>query len=406
MGSIALAKDGEIVYAKAVGFANLAEELKANLKSKYRIGSISKTFTAVMVLKAVEEGSLDLKQNIFPYFPSIENAKRITIHNLLNHRSGIHNFTQDPDYLSWNTEAKTQEQMLQLIAQGGSDFLPDTKGEYSNSNYLLLSYILEKNQGKSYADLLEEQIIVPLGLEDTYFGAAAQSEKNECKSYTFQNGWQLENETDMSIPMGAGGIVSTPSDLTRFSDALFAGELLKEESLAMMKMMKDDYGMALFQFPFGSQKGFGHTGSIDGFGSIFTHFPSQNISYALCSNGNNYNINDISITVLSAINGKEFSIPSFSVYEISSAELDKYLGIYSSADFPLKITITKDENSLIAQATGQASFALQASRKDEFRYDQAGVVLKFDPEASSLILLQGGGKYTFTLQKYTIELMA
>lgn len=343
----------------------------------------------------MEKGELDLDQSIDQYFPNIKNAKRIRIHQLLSHRSGIHNFTNNPDYLSWKTEARTEKQMIALIAQSDSDFEPGTKGEYSNSNYLLLSYILQKNQGKVYADLLQEQIIKPLGLKNTYFGGPIQVSENESKSYYYEDGWKLQTETDMSIPIGAGGIVSTPSDLTKFSDALFGGELLQNESLTLMKKMQDGYGMALFKFPFDGQIGFGHTGSIDGFSSIFSFFPNSEISYALVSNGNNYNVNDISLTVLGAINGQDFSVPSFSEYLVNEKDLDKYLGVYSSAQMPLKITLSKNGSTLTAQATGQSSFPLQATDKDKFSFDQAGVLLSFDPKNNTMILFQGGGKYSF-----------
>jgi CubicO group peptidase (beta-lactamase class C family) len=112
--------------------------------------------------------------------------------------------------------------------------------------------------------------------------------------------WNAEAETDISIPIGAGGIVSTPTDLTKFSDALFGGKLLKTESLEIMKTIKDQYGIGLFQIPFFDKKGYGHTGGIDGFTSVFIHFSDENISYALISNGTNFNNNDISIAVLSA----------------------------------------------------------------------------------------------------------
>jgi len=396
MGSVAVARDGKIAYTKASGFIDLAEGIEADVNSKYRIGSISKTFTTVMILKAVERGDLNLEQSIEKYFPSIENAEQISLEDLLHHRSGIHNFTNDADYLAWNTEAKSEKQMLVRIAQGGSDFEPSTEAEYSNSNYLLLSYILEKDQGKAYAELLQEQIVKPLGLTNTYFGGPIKVKENESKSYYYNEGWKLQTETDMSIPLGAGGIVSTPSDLIQFSSALFGGKLLKEESLSLMKTMKDGYGMGLFQFPFNGQIGYGHTGGIDGFSSIFSYFPEGNVTYALISNGKSFNVNDISLTVLTALSGQAFSIPSFKEYELSSEDLDQYLGIYSSTQMPLKITISKDGGKLIAQASGQPSFPLQATEKDKFSFDQAGLRINFDPEKETLILLQGGGEYSFT----------
>ena len=149
MGSVAVSKKGEVIYRKSIGFADVENNVKANDNSKYRIGSISKTFTAVLILKAVEEKKLKLSQTIDKWFPSLKNVKKITIEHLLRHRSGIHNFTNDKDYLTWNTQPKTEEKMVEIIAKGGSDFKPNSKAEYSNSNFVLLTYILEKTYGNS-----------------------------------------------------------------------------------------------------------------------------------------------------------------------------------------------------------------------------------------------------------------
>jgi CubicO group peptidase (beta-lactamase class C family) len=144
MGSVAVMHKGKLIYNKSVGYVDLDSQIKANQESKYRIGSISKTFTAVLILKAVEDKKLDLKSTIETYFPSLANANKINISHLLYHRSGIPNFTDSKEYMTWNTQPKTQDELIQLISVSGSDFEPDTKVSYSNSNYYLLSIILEK----------------------------------------------------------------------------------------------------------------------------------------------------------------------------------------------------------------------------------------------------------------------
>ena len=394
MGSVAVSKEGEIIYAKTIGFVDIENDFKANENTKYRIGSITKTFTAVLIFKAVEKGKINLHQTIDAYFPGIKNAEKITIHHLLNHRSGIYNFTNDKDYFTWNTTAKSKEEMIDIITKAGSVFEPGSKAEYSNSNYVLLTYILEKSFNKPYAELLSKHITKPIGLTNTYLGGIINPKENECKSYRFIGNWKLEVETDISIPLGAGGIVSTPSDLVKFSDALFGGKLIKSEHLEKMKTMVEHYGIGLFEIPFHNYIAYGHTGGIDGFTSMFSHFSDGNISYAMISNGTNFSNNDISIAVLSAIFNKPYEIPEFKMYEVKSEDLDTYLGIYSSPQFPLKITITKDDHALIAQATGQSSFPLEAAEKDIFRFDPAGVVLEFNPAENTMILKQGGGAFT------------
>ncbi|MDD4847163.1 MAG: serine hydrolase [Bacteroidales bacterium] len=396
MGSVAVSKNGDFIYTKSIGYADIESGIKASENSKYRIGSISKSFTTVLILQAVEEKVIDLNQTIDKWFPSIKNAETITVQHLLSHRSGIHNFTNNKDYLTWCTEPKSEKEMVAIIAKGGSDFMPDSKAEYSNSNFVLLTYILEKELKKSYSDLLQERIIKRIGLKNTDVFGKIDPKNNECRSYKFSETWQVEPETDYSIPLGAGAIISTPIDLTKFADALFAGKLLKEESLELMKTIKDRYGMGLVQLPFYDKIGYGHTGGIDGFSAVFSHFSDGDISYALTSNGTNYMNNNISIAILSAVYDKPYDIPDFSVYEVSSEDLDKYLGVYASEQLPLIITVTKDDKTLIAQATGQASFPLEATGKDKFQFDRAGIVLEFNPTMKTMILKQGGGEFVFT----------
>lgn len=396
MGSVAVSKNGEIIYTRSIGFADVENNIKATENSKYRIGSISKSFTTVLTLRAVEQKKLDLNQTIDKWFPTVKNAEKITIKHLLSHRSGIHNFTDDKDYLTWNTQPKTEKEMVEIISKGGSDFEPDSKAEYSNSNFVLLTYILEKTYTKSYSDLLQEFIVKPIGLTNTYVFGKINPNNNECKSYSFAGSWKIETETDFTIPLGAGAITSTPIDLTRFADALFNGKLLTNESLEIMKTIKDGYGIGLFQIPFYKNIGYGHMGSIDGFSSIYAHFPDDKISYALTSNGTNFNINEISIAVLSAVYDKPYEIPVFTTYDLTSEDLDKYLGVYASKQIALKITITKDGNTLIAQGSGQPALRLEATGKDKFKFDPLGAKLEFNPTNKTMILFQGGDKIEFT----------
>lgn len=396
MGSVAVSKDGEIIYTKSVGFADVEKNIKATENSKYRIGSISKSFTAVLVLKAIEENKLDLNQSIDKWFPTIKNAENITVKHLLNHRSGIHNFTDDDNYLTWNTQAKTEKEMIDIIAKSGSDFEPNSKAEYSNSNYVLLTYILEKTFEKSYSDLLQKHIVKPIGLTNTYVFGEINTNNNESNSYSFAGNWKLQPETDFTIPLGAGAIISTPIDLTKFADALFEGKLLKPESLEMMKTIKDGYGLGLFQIPFYESMGYGHTGGIDGFTSVHAHFADKKISYALTSNGTNINNNDISIAVLSAIYNKPYEIPTFTTFNVTSEDLDNYLGIYSSEQIPLKITVTKNGNTLVAQGTGQPALPLEATGIDTFTFDKAGAKFEFNPSEKTMTLFQGGWQILFT----------
>jgi CubicO group peptidase (beta-lactamase class C family) len=401
MGSLTLSKNGTVVYSKAIGYSLISDqEKKASTPlTKYRIGSISKMFTTTMIFQLVEEGKIKLTNTLDTYFPTIPNAKKITISNLLNHRSGIHNFTDDPSYTALMTQPKTQSEMLAIFSKNKADFQPNEKASYSNTNFVLLGYIIEKITKQTYSKNLNDRIISRIGLSNTYYGGKTNPKNNESFSYQYTSTWKQQPETDMSIPGGAGAIVSTPTDLTKFIEALFSEKLVSQNSLDQMKTITDNYGMGMFQIPFYDKKGYGHNGGIDGFASNLAFFPEDNLAIAYCTNGQVYPMNDILIGVLSIYFNKEYKIPTFKTIALKSEELDKYLGVYSSTQLPLKITITKDNATLIAQATGQSSFPLEATEKDKFKFDQAGVVMEFNLTKNELTLKQGGGVFVFTKEK-------
>ncbi|MEO6488505.1 MAG: serine hydrolase domain-containing protein [Ferruginibacter sp.] len=399
MGSVAISRNGRVVYTRATGHAFISEGLKvpATVNTKYRIGSITKMFTAVIIFQLTEENKMNLDDKLAKYFPEIPNASKITIANMLNHHSGIHNFTDDSLFLTYNTKAKTKKEMLDIIAGSSPDFEPGSKAQYSNSNFVLLGYIAENITGKSYQELVEERITSKLNLSRTYVPAQTNSNNNESYSYTFINTWKQEPVTDMSIPGGAGALVSTPVDLVKFIESLFMGKLVNMSSLEKMKTIQDNFGMGMFKVPFYEKIAMGHNGGIDGFGSMVGYFPSDSIAVAYCSNGQVYPINDIMIGILSIIFNRSYSIPSFKTVELKSEELDKYLGVYSSTSIPLKLTVTKDKTTLMAQATGQASFPLEAVEPGLFKFDKAGVVIQFAPAKKELTLSQAGKDYLFTM---------
>jgi len=397
MGSIAITQNGKLLYSNAIGYADIETRKKVNTLSKYRIGSISKMFTATLILMAVEKNKITLNQTLDRYFPQIDNARKITIENLLNHRSGIHSFTSDAGYLGYMDQYKSRADMLKIISDGKSDFEPNSKASYSNSNYVLLSYIAEDIYKSKYPDILDKQIIKPLKLKNTYFGKKTDLQNNETFSYTYEGGkWIMEKETDMSIPMGAGGIVSNPQDLNTFISQLFAEKLITAKSLNLMKTMNQKFGLGIFQFPYFDKINYGHDGAIDGFKSILIYNPEAKLSVAISSNGTQYPLNNILIAALSAWFGKPFEMPTFEAVKISPEILEAYVGQYSSKQIPPKISITKSGNKLFAQATGQSAFPLEAAATTTFKFDQAGIVLEFNAAKKEMILKQGGKEFQFT----------
>ncbi len=400
MGSLAISRNGEVIYQKAIGYSYIDgnEKFPAHESTKYRIGSISKVFTAVMVFQLVEENKLSLDQTLDKFFPTIPNAEKITIAHLLNHHSGIHNFTSDALYMSYSALPKTMDEMVAIMAAAGSDFDPsaeESTGAYSNSNYVLLGYIIEKLTGKSYHDNIHKRISSKAKIHHTYVGGPIDPANNEAHSYQRVEKWHPFTETDMSIPGGAGAVVSTPTDLTVFMDALFSGKLVSKASLTQMQTMTDGYGMGLFRIPFYERSGFGHNGSIDAFSASLAYFPEDALAIAYCTNGQVYPMNEILIGVLSILYDREYSLPSFTTIELDESILEQYIGVYASDNFPLKLTVTREGKSLFAQATGQMAIPLEATAEDKFKFDAAGILIEFNRDTEELKLQQGGGKYLF-----------
>lgn len=401
MGSIALSQNGVVVYSRSIGYENMAGATKtpATPATRYRVGSISKMFTAVMIFQLIEEGKLTLAAPLSTYFPQLPNAKSITIGSLLSHRSGLRDFTKDTTYQTYLSQPKTETEILALISQAKPAFEPNAKFEYSNSNYVVLGYIIERITKQPYGEALQQRIASKVGLKDTYRGGKIDPKRHESNSYRFISSWQPASETDMSIPGGAGAVVSTPNDMTRFIEALFMGKLVSKQSLNQMTPITHGYGMGMIQFPLGTNRAYGHNGGIDGFASTLAYFPTERLALAYCTNGQAYPVNDIMIGVLSIYFQAPYRIPRFKEAAIPSpAEIAQYTGTYASTQMPLKIEVTAKGSALQAQATGQSAFPLTLVDKDTFTFDPAGIRMEFVPGRREMLLKQGGRSYLFKIE--------
>jgi CubicO group peptidase (beta-lactamase class C family) len=392
MGSIAITHQGESVYERAFGMAQVAQKVKATPHTRYHIGSISKTFTATIIMQLIEEGKLALNTPLSEFFPEIPNADSIHIEHMLRHQSGLYNFTSADNYQEWMEQEIPREKFLQIIQNYPIQFGAGEKTAYSNTNYVLLTFIAEDVSHESYASLLEERIVKPCRLQHTQFGTKGTSE--EALSYTFAKTWQASTQTHPSVTLGAGGILSTPADLNKFLTCLFAGKLVSDASLEKMKKLENGIGIGLFRFPFHDKYAYGHTGGVDGFQSIAGYFPEEKVAIAYTSNGVVMSRNDILIGALSIYFNREYQLPEFTdAIDLPVESLQKYVGTYSSTGFPLALKVFIKDKQLYGQGTGQPWFPLEAFEKDKFRYEVAQLTIDFFPEEDKLILYQAGQKF-------------
>ncbi len=407
MGAVTISIDGKELASAQTGIYSHsdASSAESNAETKFRVGSITKTFTAVMILQLVEEDKLSLDTPLAKFFPNIGDAENITIEHLLRHRSGLGSVTDDPSYRVWHTKAQTRDKMLELIAAQPKRFEPDERTQYSNTNYLLLGYIIEAVSEKTYGEELKTRIVDRLGLKHTGYATLADAERNVACSFRW-NGkqWTPSSETHPSVPHGAGAIMSTSSDLVRFIEGLFAGELISKPTLDEMTSLVNRVGLGIMRMRAGETPGFGHHGGIDGFRSTVQYYPEDKIAFAVVGNGFNYSSNDIISALARIAFDLEFEMPSLEAFDVPVETLKGYEGNYASDEIPMKITIKVDDQTLTAQATGQPAIPLTASSSVDFAFDAVGVKISFDESAKesgvdSFTLRQAGREIRFSKEK-------
>jgi CubicO group peptidase (beta-lactamase class C family) len=404
MGSLTIAKDGKVLYTRAIGYSQIngAEKKPLTAENRFRIGSITKMFTATMILQLVEEGKLKLTDTLDKFLPQVPNAGKITIAQILSHRSGIPNVRRERDaQKKVSTIPMGKDEMLALIVKATPDFEPDTKQSYSNSGYFLLGLILEKITGKSYAEALEERITSKIGLKDTYLTTGnIDVNKNEALTYIhFGGDWKPVTETHPTILFSAGAIVSTPGDMAKFIQALFEGKLVSRETLDQMKTMRDGVGFGMVTFTFAGKTFYGHGGAADNYGAWLAYEPEEKLAVAYTTNAKIYPVSSIVSGVVDIYYHRPFQMPALESIAVNPDVLDRYVGVYSSPDAPAKATVTRDGSTLFFQPPGASSAVpLEATAEDKFQIEGAAV-FTFDAAKNQMTVKRRGGERVFTKEK-------
>ena len=394
MGSIAIQEKGTVVFEKAYGYAEAETKTPATSKTKYKVGSVTKMFTSAIIFQLIEEKKLTLDTKLSEFFPKIKNAEKITIGDMLNHKSGIFSYTSDPEFMNYLYKLQNRRDMVARIEAGTPAFAPGEKAAYSNSNYLLLGYIIQDITKKTYKENVASRIVNRIGLKSTYFYSKINPKKNEAYSYSLDDNdtWIKTEEWHESIAGGAGGLQSTPADLTKFIKALFDGRIIKKESLNQMTTMDMGYGKGVFAYPFIERKFFGHNGDIESFKALLGYYPKEDLAFSLLMNGVNYNVDDIVDGVLSCYYKLPYIFPNFKTAKISESVLKRYEGYYSTPSLPFKVDIKLVNGVLVAHATDQGSFPLNPLSETEFNFDPAGITMTFNPKG--FLLKQADGSTT------------
>lgn len=391
MGSILIRQNDQTIYQRSMGYADIASNIRNTDSTQYRIGSITKTFTTVLTLKAAAEGLLSLKDPIAKYFPEagIRNAELITIDQLLQHRSGMVDITNErqADYLTYYTTPQTREQMVSRIAAEGSNFTPDSTSRYCNAGFMLLTYILEDAYGKRYGELIDEHIARPLGLTHTRMADSIDTQRGDARSYMLLDKWELSPETHTSVPLGAGALTTTTSDLNRFITALYLDKSFGADIPGQMLQIRDGFGRGVMRYTLDTFDGYGHGGNIDGFGSLYLITDSTVVT--LCSNGMTQSVN-VGQALIEILSGKEVELPTFEegIY-VDSQTLDKYVGEYVVESLKVEFKLVNINGVLHIEQNGM-TVPLKALKTTTFECESAGLKFDVDTTKKCLYLKQMG----------------
>jgi len=325
--SIEIVEKGKTTYQNQTGFAyydTTGKKIKADAQTQYRVGSITKMFTATLIMQLIDQGKLSLTTPLSVFYPEIKNAEEITIDHMLTHRSGLFNYTDDADLGEYFSKPQSQEQIIKRYSGFEPEFKPDRKFSYSNTNYMLLGYIIEKITSESYQAVLQKNIIDKLNLKNTHLGSVIDTDKNQAQSFYFsRSDWQIHKQWHMSNATAAGAIISSPHDLNIFINSLMSGKLLSKKSSKKMLSSSYSYGRGTVRYPFYERYCHGHYGDIEGFHSALLYFPEDDMSLAVSVNGLALNFNDdIVVPVLSIYYNINYPLP---IYDYQSVEIDEKL---------------------------------------------------------------------------------
>lgn len=359
-GSVLVASNGEVVFSDGFGMANMEYDIPNRPNTKHRIGSITKQFTAALVLQLVEEGKLELDNPISAYLPEYNGpaADVVTIHHLLTHSSGIPSYTSFPRFFQEKSrDPASPVEFVKTFADSTLQFSPGERFSYNNSGYFLLGHIIEEVTGKSYEQVLQEKILDPVDMKDTGYDHHTTILKNRAAGYEKRgNNYINAPYLDMSLPYAAGSLYSTAEDLYKWDRALYEDKILSEKSKNLMfspQISNEEeqygYGWSIAKLPVGKSGDslpiVAHGGGINGFNTLIVRLPEEDDLIVLLNNTGGTNLREIAVGINNILHGQAAEMPKRSiamevlpVFEEDGLEsgLAKYQALKADETYALK----------------------------------------------------------------------
>ncbi len=306
--TVALAKNGAMLYVQAYGVSNLSTSKATQTSSIFEIGSLTKQFTAALIMKLQEQGKLHVDDSINDYLPEYRFPSAITLRMLLTHTAGLANYTGFTQYPDWARNGVSSATVLAAVSQTPLLFQPGTQYSYSNSNFFALGAIIEKVTGQSFEANLQQDIFQPLGLANTYY--AVPPANQSATGYTVGGpGFTPALVVDRSAPFAAGALSSNVYDLVAWDNALINGKVVSADSFKAMTTSNGfdmpgqggTYGFGLGLRTFNNRPTIWHNGAINGFTAETDVFLDSGFAVVVLTNDDNANPDAVALAIMSAV---------------------------------------------------------------------------------------------------------
>jgi len=399
-GSVLVSQRGNILLQKGYGFKNFANHSLNDEKTIFESGSITKQFTAVLILQLQEKKLLSVQDKISKYIPDYPNGDSITIENLLTHTSGISNYTNDSSFLKTGlNKPLTPDGLLQLFKNKPLDFSPGKKYNYSNSGYAVLGYIIEKVTGKSYFTVMRENILQPLHMDHSGFDFKSLKNPDKATGYLRLTAktQQTASILDSSISYAGGALYTTIQDLNKWDRALYSGEIISKAALEpAFTPHLAGYGYGWIVDSAYNKKVLLHDGGIFGFESFVVRIPEDEICIILLDNHSCKRLAKVAEEINAILNNQPYEFPSLhKEIDLDSATLIRYVGEYQlGPKFIVKIAF--EDGQLLVEAAGQGKVELYPELDNFFFTKIINLQIEFFKDANGKVtrmaLYQDGDK--------------
>lgn len=388
---------GETVLRKGYGMADLDLGVAIAPEHVFSIGSVTKQFTAVAILKLAEAGKLALDDTVGELLAGYAGpAAPVTVEQLLRHTGGVPSYTDFPEWMPRWREDMTLDVLIGLFRDKPLEFPPGTSWNYSNSGYVLLGAIVEKASGKSYEEYIEQELLGPLGLTNTRYGHQEEIVRGRVEGY-HKGGSGLENAPYLSYtqPHAAGSLLSNVDDLARWSDALEGGKVISQASFARMFMpatisggdqngVSTRYGFGMGIVEIAGRAVHEHGGGIHGFTADLLRVPELDLVIAILSNSPEANPSELARKIATQALGGAAAKPV--AIALPEAKLDEYVGVYAVPESAQdRRVFTREGDVLRLQRTGGSLFPMRAVGVDRFELEERTTTVTFLRDAAGKV---------------------